>query len=67
MHRNVQQNMILIMIKVLLMPYFVRHRFACRTLKNSKISFSLRGAVRTFRMTWRNRSGTEAPEVPFFS
>jgi len=36
-----------------LIPYFVRPRFACRTSKNSKMLFSLHEAVRTFKMTWR--------------
>ena len=52
----------------MLIPYFVRSRFACWTLKNPKISFFfLYGAMRTSRMTWRNPFRHWSTRSVFFS
>ena len=42
---------------LLLIPYFVRPRFVCYTLKNPKILFSSHWAMRTSTMTWCNPFG----------
>ena len=44
---------------------FVRHQFACQTLKNPKILFSLHRAVRTFKMMWHNPFGHQSTQSSF--
>ena len=51
----------------LLIPYFVHPRFGCQTIKNPKILFSLHGAARTSRMTWRNLFGHWSTQSAFLS
>ena len=51
----------------LLIPYFVHPRFACRTSKNLKISFSLHGTAGTSRTTWRNPFEHRSTRIAFFS
>ena len=42
---------------MVLIPYFVCSRFACRTSKNLKILFSLHGTMKTSKMMWHNPFG----------
>ena len=51
----------------LLIPYFVCLRFACQTLGNPKILFSLYRAMRTSRTTWRNPFGQRSTRSAFLA
>ena len=51
----------------LLISYFVHPWFACRTLKNPKILFSLHRATRTSRVMWCNLFGHRSVQSALFS
>ena len=51
----------------LLISYFVCFRFACWTLKNPKMSFSLRVVMRIYIMAWRNPFRHWSAQSAFFS
>ena len=51
----------------LLILYFIRSQFACRTTKNPKVLFSFHGVWRTSRMTWRNPFKHQSTQSASFS
>ena len=56
----------LLLCFTLLILYFVHPWFACRTLKNPKISFTLHGIMRKYIMVWHNSFGHRRAQSAFF-